>query len=295
MHVDFSSLRSALPYIKAFRDKIFIIKLGGELCEDASTLDGIVEQLSLLSLVGIKLILVHGGGHHATELGNKLGVTSEFVSGRRVTSADMLEVAKMSFAGQLNTDLIAAFKKHGIPAVGLSGIDGNLIQAKRRPPTRMHDEARGEMRDVDFGYVADIESIDSNVLHHLLDGNYIPVICSLGADLEGQIFNINADTLASRLAAAIDAAKLCVLGTVDGILRDVKTPGSLYSVLTSQQALQLIHDKIASGGMIPKITTALEALKQGVPQVHIINGGRPDSILQEIFTNEGSGTMLIAE
>ncbi len=293
MHVDFSSLRNALPYIKAFRDQAFVIKLGGELCEDVSAIEGIIEQLSLLSFVGIKIILVHGGGKHATELGNKLGVSSEFVSGRRITSAEMLEVTKMSFAGQLNTDLIAAFKKQGIPAVGMSGIDGNLVQARRRPPTKMVDETKGNIREIDFGYVADIDSVDSNVLNHLLKGGYIPVICSLGADNEGQILNINADTLASRIASALGAVKLCILGTVEGVLRDVNASGSLYSVLTSSQAKELIDDKIVSGGMIPKLSTALEALNAGVPQVHIINGARPDSILQEIFTNEGSGTMLI--
>lgn len=291
--VDFSSLKNALPYIKAFRDRLFVIKLGGELCEDSKSIDQIVEQLSLLHLIGIKLVLVHGGGKQATELGDKLGVPSEFVSGRRVTSAEMLEVAKMSFAGKLNTDIIAAFKKAGIPAVGMSGIDGNLVKARRRPPTKITDDKDGAEREVDFGFVADIDSVQTDVLHHLFSGGYVPVICSLGSDEAGQILNINADTLASRIAASSGAIKLIVLGSVDGVLRDLKDPNTLYSVLNANDVQSLIRDKVVSGGMIPKLSTSLDAISRGVPKVHIVSGTRPNSVLQEIFTNEGSGTMIV--
>lgn len=292
MHVDFSSLRKALPYIKIFRDKVFVVKFGGELCEDPVALDRTIEQLALLSLMGIKLILIHGGGKHATALSEKLGVASEFVSGRRITSKEMLEVTKMSFAGQLNTDLIAAFRKHEIAAVGMSGIDGGLITAKKRPPTKMRDDATGKERDVDFGYVGDVLSVKTEVIQHLLKGGFLPVICSLAADESGQVFNINADTLASVIAGEIGAEKLCIVGTTDGVLRDVKNPSTLISILTTTEAQKLIEDKVATAGMIPKLTTALDALKRGVSKVHIISGIKEDAILEEIFTNEGSGTML---
>lgn len=291
--LDFTSLRSALPYIKRFRDKVFVFKLGGDLCEDTKATTNVIEQLSLLSLLGIKMILVHGGGKHATNLGNKLGIESEFVSGRRVTSKEMLDVAKMSFAGQLNTDLIAAFRKHDIPAVGLSGIDGRLIKASKRNPKKVFDDAQGKEREVDYGFVADIESVDSAILSHLLSGNYVPVICSLASDDTGQVLNINADTLASKIAAAIGATKLCILGTVDGVLLDVKDPQTLLSILNKAEVEKLLKGTTISGGMIPKLTTSLDALDHGVPQVHLISGVRTDAILQEIFTNEGSGTMIV--
>lgn len=295
MHVDFSSLRKALPYVRTFRDTVFVVKMGGELCEDSSLIDRTIEQLSLLSLVGIKLVVVHGGGKHATSLSEKLGVTSEFVSGRRVTSREMLEVAKMSFAGQLNTDLIAAFRKHDIAAIGMSGIDGDLITAQKRPPTKMYDDKQGSEREVDFGYVGDVISVKAEVLHHLIKGGYVPVVCSLAADETGQVFNINADTLASVIAGEIKASKLCILGTLDGVLKDVKNPGTLISTLTASETKKLIEDKVATAGMIPKLTTALDALKRGVSRVHIISGSKEDAILEEIFTNEGSGTMLLPD
>jgi acetylglutamate kinase len=291
--LDFTSLRGALPYIKTFRDKIFVIKMGGDICEDSVATDQVIEQLSLLSLVGIKIILVHGGGKHATSLSSKLGVESEFISGRRVTSKEMLDVTKMSFAGQLNTDLIAAFRKHDIRAVGLSGIDGGLIKATKRSPKKVYDQEQGKEREVDFGFVADIESVDGSVISHLLAGNYIPVICSLASDNAGQVLNINADTLASRIASSVGATKLCILGTVDGVLQDVNDPQTLLSILSKNDVEKLLKGTGISGGMIPKLTTSLDAIGAGVPQVHIISGIRTDAILQEIFTNEGSGTMIV--
>ena len=293
MHVDFSSLRSALPYIKLFKGQTFVVKLGGEVCDDKEMLDSVIEQLALLYFVGIKIILVHGGGKHATALGEKLGVTSEFVSGRRITSDDMLDVVKMSFAGLLNTDLVAACKKHGIASVGMSGTDGDLLKVHKRPPTKILDDALGKERTVDFGHVGDIDVVNPSVLHTLLNDNYVPVICSLSADEAGNVLNINADTVASEVAKAAGAQKLCIIGTTDGVLQDIDNPQTVISVLTASEAKSLIDKKIARGGMIPKLTTALNAIAGGVPKAHIVSGKSKDAILQEIFTNEGSGTMIV--
>lgn len=295
MTSDFGALKAAIPYMKAFRDKVFVVKLGGELCEDEQALTRLIEQFAILYYVGIKLIIVHGGGKHATNLGERLGVSSEFVGGRRVTSKEMLNVAKMSFAGVLNTDLLALFKKQDLSAVGLSGIDGQLVTASKRKPTKVKDVQSGKEREVDYGFVGDDLKIETSVLKHLLSGGYIPVICSLAADKGGQILNINADTFAARIASSMDAAKLCTLGTVDGIMGNVNDPTSLYSVLDIEEAQNLIEKGIAVEGMIPKITTAIEALRCGVSKVHILSGVAPDALLQEIFTNEGSGTMVVKE
>ena len=293
--VDFSALRDAVPYIMAFRDRAVVVKLGGELCEDPAVLNHIVEQLALFHCLGLKLVVVHGGGKHATALGEKLGVESQFVAGRRITSSEMLEVAKMSFAGSMNTDMVAAFKRNGLAAVGISAIDGKLVTAKRREATRMKDPEDGREKEIDFGFVGDIESINPALLNNLLSGGYIPVICSLASDATGQILNINADTLASRLAISLGALKLMILGTVDGVMADLANPDTLYSVLSTSEIRDLIENKTISGGMIPKLSTAVEAIKGGVSRVHIINGTNRDALLQEIFTNEGAGTMVVPD
>jgi len=293
MHIDYSSLRSTLPYIRLFRNKLFVIKLSGDLCEDAQVIDHILEQLAFLNLVGIKIVVVHGGGQHATRLGEKLGVTSQFIAGRRVTSKEMMEVIKMSFAGQLNTDIIAQFKKQGIAAIGLSGIDGDLLWVHKRPPLEVNDPQQGVLT-VDYGYVADIEAVNSKVLLQLMNHDYLPVVCSLAADDDGQILNINADTLATQIAIHLGAEKLCILGTVDGVMGNLNDPTSLFSLLSIQQAEKLLQDKAIAGGMIPKLTNAVRALQHGVKGVHIINGKKQDVILQEIYTNEGAGTMVVS-
>ncbi len=291
--VDFSSIRSAFPYIKAFRGKRFVFKLGGELCESTSVLTQIMEQIALLSKFGIKVLIVHGGGRHATELGEKLGYRSAFVSGRRVTSEEMIEVAKMSFAGVLNSDLVSCMNTLGISAFGISGVDFGLVQAHRRPPVRIHDDRVGEEREVDFGFVGDIDSVDAASLESLLALDSVPIVASLVADTDGTILNINADTLAAELAVAMGASKLIQLTAVDGLMGDVSDPGSLISVLTIVEAEAMMTDPAVTGGMIPKLKNAVGALKGGVSQVHIISGLKQDAILQEIFTNEGSGTMIV--
>ncbi len=293
--VDFSSIRSAFPYIKTFRGKRFVFKIGGELCENKATLNQIMEQIALLSLFGIKVLVVHGGGKHATELGEKLGYRSAFVSGRRVTSEEMIEVAKMSFAGVLNSDLVATMNALGISAFGISGADFGLVKAHRRPPVVIHDDRVNAEREVDFGFVADVDGVNSEALESLLMLDSVAIVASLVADAEGNILNINADTLASELAISMKASKLIQLTGVDGVMGDVNDPGTLMSVLTVAETEKLLKDPSISGGMIPKLKNAVNALTGGVNQVHIISGTKHDAILQEIFTNEGSGTMIVRE
>ena len=292
--VDFSALRNAIPYIMAYRDRPIVVKLGGELCEEAAILNHIVEQLALFHCLGFRLVVVHGGGKHATALGEKLGIDSKFIAGRRITSSEMLEVTKMSFAGALNTDMVAAFKRNGLAAIGMSTIDGQLVTAKRRELTTLKDPEDGKEKEVDFGYVGDIVSLNPSVLNNMMSGGYIPIICSLAADATGQILNINADTLASEIAVSIGAMKLVILGTVDGVMGDIDDPDTLYSALTVSEVNDLIEENIIGGGMLPKLTTALKAIKGGVPRVHIINGTSRDTLLQEVFTNDGAGTMIVA-
>ena len=293
--VDFSSIRSAFPYIKTFRNKRFVFKLGGELCENKATLTQIMEQIALLSLFGIKVLVVHGGGKHATELGEKLGYRSAFVSGRRVTSEEMIEVAKMSFAGVLNSDLVATLNSIGISAFGISGADFGLVKAHRRPPVVIHDDRVDAEREVDFGFVGDVDSVNHEALEGILALDSVAIVASLVADGDGTILNINADTLATELAINMKASKLIQLTGVDGVMSDLNDSSSLISVLTVVETEKLLKDPSISGGMIPKLSNAVKALKGGVDQVHVISGTKADAILQEIFTNEGSGTMIVKE
>ncbi|MCB0321207.1 MAG: acetylglutamate kinase [Bdellovibrionales bacterium] len=293
--VDIQLLKTAVPYIRAYKGKVFIVKLGGEICRPGRHLTNLMEQIALLYQLGIRIVMVHGGGPQANELSEKLSVSAEVVNGRRVTSRETLEVVKMSFAGTVNTDLVAELNSQHVPAIGLSGIDGQIIKAHRRPPKEMRDAKSGSSRSVDFGYVGEIESVDVSMLDHILQGGGVPVICSLVADENGQILNINADTLAAHLAEAMDATKYCLLSQVDGVMRDLNDPSSLISELTIEQAEALIADGTIQGGMLAKIENCLEALRRGVPRAHISNGLKPDSFLREIFTNEGCGTLIVSK
>lgn len=291
--IDFTTFKNAAPYMQKFKESIFVVKLGGELCESSTNLDLIAEQLEIIKLVGIKLIVIHGGGHHATELAKKLQVENEFISGRRVTSSQMLDVVKMSFAGLLNTDIVSNFLKNSLNPIGLSGIDGGLVTAKKRPPKKVIDNQTAKEITVDYGFVADIDNVNTSVINHLLEGGFTPVICSLASDRNGQVLNINGDTLASNIATSVNAKKLLILGTVNGVLQDINNPNSLLSILTKNDVETLLKSSSISGGMIPKLTNALDALNKGVQQIHIISGKEKDAILQEVFTEEGCGTMII--
>ena len=293
LQVNLKALRTAVPYIRAYKGRVFVVKLGGAVCEPGKLLDGVVEQLALLYQLGIKLVVVHGGGAQASALSQRLGITPNMFAGRRITDDGALEVVKMALAGTVNTNLIAAFRKTDVPAVGLSGVDGRLLAARKRPLQTVSDPSTGQTREIDFGHVGDIVDVRADVLKHLLTGEYVPVVCSLAADAGGRVYNVNADTVASRIAVALEAAKYFLVSSVDGVMRDPGDPTTLQSYLDLQQLDTLIQSGAISGGMLPKLAACADALRGGVPRVHIINGMEPDTLLGEVFTNEGCGTLIV--
>ncbi|GMU83343.1 MAG: acetylglutamate kinase [Planctomycetota bacterium] len=291
--LDVSILLQALPYIRQFRNRLFVVKFGGELLRDRAHLDAIAGDLTLLDMVGIQLVVVHGGGPQANELSESLGFKPQMVEGRRVTDAAALEVAKMVFAGKINTEVLGALNKHGGKGVGLSGVDAALIRAHRRPVTTVIEN--GLAREVDFGFVGDVEAVDPSLLQNLVERDFIPVVASLAADPDGTILNINADTIAAEVALAMKAEKLIVMTTVPGVYKDFATKAEMYSRLSVADARALIKDGTAGKGMSPKLKACAQAVEGGVREAHIINGVEPHSLLIEIFTESGAGTMISRE
>src|SRR5690349_10581779 len=246
-------LREALPYIQRFQGQTFVVKLSGKATEDSQNLSSLAEELALMHQVGIHICVVHGGGKQLSDLATQMGVEQTIINGRRVTDDATLEMAKMIFAGKINTDILAALRQRGIEAVGLSGVDGNIVHAERRPPKEILNRETGERAHVDFGHVGDVVRINTRLLTVLLDHNYLPVISSLGADNEGMVFNINADTIAAEIAVQLQAEKLILLSDVDGIYLTPGDPQTKLSRLTALEAGALISSGAASGGMIPKL------------------------------------------
>ena len=285
-------LREALPYIQRFKNKKFVVKLSGKVTEDQEQLNSLAEEITLCQQVGIRVAVVHGGGKQLTTVAERLGITQRIVNGRRVTDAETLEVAKMVFVGQINMDILSALRRSGAETVGLSGLDGSTIKAKRREIQKVLNQETGKIETVDFGHVGDIVEINVRLLELLLDNNYIPVVSSLGADDQGNVYNINADTIASEIAVHLNAEKLILLTDVDGILRDIQDPASRISRLTVEQAEQLVRDRTISTGMLPKVAAIASLLRRGVRSAHIINGSRRNALLYEVFTDEGLGTMI---
>lgn len=285
-------LREALPYIQRFQGKTFVVKFSGKITDDHDRLMSLAEELALLHQVGIRVCVVHGGGKQLTQLAEKLGVEQTIIEGRRVTDDETLEMAKMIFAGKINTDILAALRHRGVHAVGLSGVDGNIVHAERRPPRQVVDRATGESAHVDFGHVGDILEIDARLLTILLDHGYLPVISSLGADAEGKVFNINADTIASEIAVQLQAEKLVLLSDVDGIYLRAGEPETKLSRLTATEAERLVKSGTATGGMIPKLQSIINLLNRGVKSAHIIDGNSRNTLLAEVFTDDGTGTMI---
>jgi acetylglutamate kinase len=286
-------LREALPYIQRFKGQTFIVKLSGKATEDHANLISLAEELALLHQVGIRICLVHGGGKQLSDLAKRMGIEQTIIDGRRVTDDDTLEMAKMIFAGKINTDILSALRNRGVEAVGLSGVDGNIVHAIRRPPKEILNRETGERAEVDFGHVGDVVEINSRLLNVLLSEGYLPVISSLGADEEGTVFNINADTIASEIAIQLKAEKLILLSDVDGIYLDPANASSKLSRVTASEAEQLIKEGTASGGMIPKLQSIVQLLRRGVHSAHIISGTTRNALLSEVFTDRGTGTMII--
>jgi acetylglutamate kinase len=287
-------LREALPYTRRFKGKTFVVKLSGKVTEERENLLSLAEELALLHQVGIRVCVVHGGGKQLSELAAQMGVEQTIIDGRRVTDDATLDMAKMLFAGKINTDILAALRQRGAHAVGLSGVDGNIIHAERRPPREIVNRETGERERVDFGHVGDILKIDDRLLHVLLDQDYLPVVSSLGADAEGRVFNINADTIAAEIAVRLQAEKLILLSDVDGIYLRPNDPTSKLSRLAVADIERLISEGVATGGMIPKLQAIADLLRRGVRSAHIIDGGARNALLSEVFTDEGTGTMIVA-
>jgi acetylglutamate kinase len=286
-------LREALPYIQRFKGQTFVVKLSGKATEDPSNLASLAEELALIHQVGIRLCVVHGGGKQLSDLALRMGVEQTIINGRRVTDDATLEMAKMIFAGKINTDILAALRQMGVEAVGLSGVDGNIVHAERRPPKEILNRETGEREHVDFGHVGDVVKINTRLLCVLLDQGYLPVISSLGADTEGTVFNINADTIASEIAVRLEAEKLILLSDVDGIYVRAGEPETKLSQLTVDEVEALVNEGVATGGMIPKLQNIAELLRRGVKSAHIINGTLRNALLAEVFTDEGTGTMIV--
>lgn len=286
-------LRESLPYIQKFSGKTFVVKFSGKVTEDKENLASLAEELALLHQVGIKICVIHGGGKQLSELAGRLGVAQTVIDGRRVTDDETLDLAKMIFAGKINTEILAALRRRGTAAVGLSGVDGNIVHAEKRPPREILNRITGLNETIDFGNVGDVLEINAALLKLLLDANYLPVISSLGADADGQIFNINADTIASELAAQLKAEKLILMSDVNGIYLDSTDETTKLSRLTVAEADQMIQTGAASGGMIPKLQNLMQIVNRGVNSAHVIGGNVRNALLSEVFTDEGTGTMIV--
>jgi acetylglutamate kinase len=284
-----TALKHAVPYIRIFKGKTFVIKAGGGALEREATARALIEQVEVLHQVGIRVVLVHGGGTQSTELARALGGDARFVEGRRVTDAKALEVAAMVLNGSVSTRLLSLCRSVGVPAVGVSGVDGGLILARKRPPVRVGDEL------VDYGLVGDVVSVHPKVLTDLMGSGFVPVVSPLSAAEDGTVLNINADTIASALAVALGAEKLLFLTGAPGILERPDDPGSLVSY-TDLAGLRRLRDEGGLvKGMLPKTSAIEAAIHGGVRRVHILSHDLPDGLLAEVFTNEGVGTLVVED
>ncbi|MDY7015317.1 MAG: acetylglutamate kinase [Cyanobacteriota bacterium] len=274
-------LSEALPYIQQFTGRTVVVKYGGAAMKDSSLKDKVIRDIVFLSCVGLRPVVVHGGGPEINSWLAKLNIEPQFKDGLRVTDADTMDVVEMVLVGRVNKELVALINQAGGIAVGLCGKDGNLIEAR-------HLGKEG------VGFVGEVSHIDTRVIESLVNSGYIPVISSVAADETGQAHNINADTVAGEIAAALGAEKLILLTDTPGILRDYKDLSSLIARLDIQQARELIKEGVVAGGMIPKVQCCVRSLAQGVRAAHIIDGRIPHAILLEIFTDEGIGSMILA-
>lgn len=275
-----SLLVEALPYIQQFRGATVVVKFGGNAMGDPETAERLAEDLVLMRAVGMRPILVHGGGPQIGELMDRLGKVPEFRDGLRVTDAETLDIARMVLVGKVNRELVAALNIHGPVAVGIAGEDAGLIVA--------------EARDPELGFVGDVSDVNPSVLTSLLAEDLIPVVSTVGSDADGQAYNINADAVAGAIAAAVGATKLIYLTDVAGLMSDVSDERSLISQITVAEVQAMITDGSLSGGMIPKVEACIDAAVAGVGSVHILDGRRDHALLLELFTRSGVGTMIVA-
>ena len=271
-------LTQALPYMISYYDKIVVVKYGGNAMINEQLKEQVMEDIVLLSLVGVKVVLVHGGGPEITDMLTKIGKKSEFVGGLRVTDRETVETVQMVLAGKINKTLVNLLQLKGGRAMGISGIDGHMIQAKMKNP--------------ELGYVGEITGVDVSPIMDMLDRGYIPVVSTIGCDEEGNVYNINADTAAAYIAGAMGAERMFAMTDISGILRDCNDPSSLIPHVTVSEAKKLFEEGVISGGMIPKVQCCIDAIDHGVKKVVIMDGRIPHSLLIETMTDEGAGTMV---
>ncbi|MCL2142155.1 MAG: acetylglutamate kinase [Methanimicrococcus sp.] len=287
-------LIESLPYIREFSDSVMVIKVGGNAMinpeKTTNIMEGIIQDIVLLHYVGIHPVIVHGGGPEINEKMERMGKKPNFIGGLRVTDDDTLEIATMVLVGNINTKMVSLINKHGAKGIGLNGIDSNLIVAHKKKNQKIIID--GNEEDVDIGWVGETEIINPRLLKIMIENNYIPVISPIAADKNGHSLNINADTVAGDIAAALGAKKLIMMTDIPGVLRDIKDKSSRVSKIKVNEIDQFIDDEIIVGGMIPKIRGAEVAVRSGVESVHIINGSMPHSLLLELFTDTGIGTMI---
>lgn len=281
-------LVEALPYIREFYGSYIVVKIGGKAMVKDEVLESIVKDVLLLYYVGIKPIVVHGGGPEISEKMKKFGIKPRFIDGLRVTDAETIEIVEMVLDGKINSKIVSLFIKNGGKAVGISCRDGLLIVAKKKLIKRR----RGDLEEViDLGFVGETEYVNPDILKVLIDNGFIPVVSPIASDLSGNIYNVNADVVAGHIASAIKAKKLIILTDVPGILKDPKDRNSLISKISLDELEGMLKANVFSGGMLPKVEAILMALKNGVEKAHVIEG-REHSLLLEIFTKEGIGTMV---
>ncbi|HSD75224.1 MAG TPA: acetylglutamate kinase [Steroidobacteraceae bacterium] len=286
------ALKNAAPYIRMFKGKVFVIKAGGAVFADTESTRELIEQVAILHQVGIKVVLVHGGGPQVTELSDALGIETRMVHGRRVTDEKSIDVTTMVLNGLINTRILAICRDLNIEAVGISGVDAGLIRAHKRPPVRVEG---ADPEPVDFGFVGDIDAIDAGVLRTQLDNGLMPVVSPLSADSNGVLLNINADTVAAAIGAELAAEKLILCTGAPGILERLNDPTSVISYTDLKGLKRLRDNGSLSGGMLPKATAIETAIRGGVRRVHVISYDMPDTVLAEVFTNEGTGTLIVAD
>jgi acetylglutamate kinase len=285
------ALKSAAPYIRMYKGKTFVVKAGGGVFGDADGTRLLIEQIAILHYFGVRVVMVHGGGPQTTEISEALGIPTRIVEGRRVTDQKAIDVAAMVLNGLINTRILGICRDLDIDAVGISGLDAGLVRAHRRPPVKI--ESTGET--VDFGFVGDIEGIDTTVIRKLLDNGLMPVVSPLSADQTGVLLNINADTVAAAIGAALGAEKLVLCTGAPGILERVEDPGSLISYTDLRGLQRLREEGRIVDGMLPKARAIENAIRGGVRRVHVVSYKSPEGILGEVFTNEGTGTLIVAD
>ncbi len=282
-------LVEALPYMRAFAGRYFVVKYGGHAMISEELMASVVVDLILLKYIGIKPVLVHGGGKEVSEMMRQLGKKPQFVDGLRVTDDETMEIVEMVLMGKVNSHIVSLINRQGGKAVGLSGRDGELLKARRKPPHKLN----GSDKDtVDLGRVGEIEQVNPDLIHIVSDNGYIPVVSSIGSGPQGESLNINADHAAGEIAAALQAEKLIVLTDVEGIYRQTDAGIEFISEISGSEARELIRTGGINGGMIPKVESCLQALDAGVNRTHIIDGRVEHSLLLEIFTHAGVGTMV---